>query len=168
MTVHVAEHQRRRIRRATLVAASRSTFHGMTVEQIIAEAVVSRVTFYKLYDNKNAAFTDAVDTAVSDVKRKVSGQPDPLTALVAYACSEVEAARAILIELPAMNPELFDTYVDDAVELAGLEEPIGHMLVGGVAGILRNAVTYGTPVDLTGLEAFVRPYLDADAVSISA
>ena len=93
----VQEHQRNRLRTAALRCASSKTFAGMTVADIIVTAGVSRVTFYKLYDNKLAAFTDAIDHAVEDLKTKLSGHPDPLTVLVAYACSEVEAARCVLV-----------------------------------------------------------------------
>lgn len=162
----VKEHQRNRLRIAALRCAASMTFAGMTVADIIAAAGTSRVTFYKHYDNKLAVFTEAVNHAAEDLKEKLSGQPDPLAVLVAYACLEVEAARCVLIELPAVNHDLYDAYLHEAIELAGFEGTIGHMLIGAVASILRDAVSYGTPVDLTGLEEFVRPYLTPQIITL--
>lgn len=168
MTNHVANHQHHRIREATIETAAQFSLATLSVQQIIARAGVSRATFYKLYSGKEDAFHVAINGVVREIRERVSGQPDPLTVLVAYACSEVEAARCLLVELPAVAPESYEDYlegvVEDVAQATGLEQVVAHMLVGAVTGILRNTVSYGRLVNLTELEAFVRSFLDDAAV----
>lgn len=150
--------------RATLTVASEYRYAETTVQMIIHEAGVSRVTFYERFRNKEHAFLDAVAWAVCRLKEELSGGQDPLDVLVDWAHCEPEAARCVLAELPAVKPEVYDNYVQQAVRAAGLDPIIGYMVVGAVAGILREAVCTDRSVDLEALRAFVQPYLDAAAV----
>jgi AcrR family transcriptional regulator len=165
LTNHVQEHQRRRIRKATIEVTAEGGFASLTVAAIIARAVVSRVTFYKLYPSKHDAFHDAVNRVVTQIRETVSGGPDPLAELTRISRLRAAATRCLLIELPGIAPHSYEDYlegvVDDVAQATGLERTIAHLLVGGVAGIFRNT----GPVDIAELEAFVRPYLDDVAVA---
>lgn len=169
MTNHVEDHQRRRIYKATIEVAAQLGLDNISVQQIITRAGVSRVTFYKLFDNKHDAFHVAINAVVRELRGRVSGQPDPLTVLAAFACARAADTRCLLVELPGTAPDSYEDYlegaIDDVVQTTGLDPTIAHLLVGGVVGILRNAVSSGATVDFAELEAFVRPYLDDAAIA---
>lgn len=78
---------RRRLLDATRTVFTRVGYHGLSVELVLAEAGLSRPTFYKYFRNTDAAIDQVIqdvnDRLIDSLLAAVSGQADPFAAVEA-------------------------------------------------------------------------------------
>jgi AcrR family transcriptional regulator len=118
----LAAAQRRRIRRATGELVAKRGYRAVSVELIIKRARVSFKTFYKHYANKEDAFADLFERAVTSTTAEVgeslerSDLPWPdqvafaLTTFFGAISAEPLIARACLVEGPTAGPRILGLY----------------------------------------------------------
>jgi AcrR family transcriptional regulator len=112
----VAQNQRDRILAAVAEACSAEGYGEMSVEDIIAEAGVSRRTFYEHFKNKEHAFLAAYDAVVVQLFGRVNGAVESaetlqdkiragLSAFLGFLASEPAFARMCIVDVLAAGPE---------------------------------------------------------------
>lgn len=78
---------RQRLLDATRTVFTRTGYHGLSVERVLAEAKLSRPTFYKHFRNTDEPIDivlhEANDQLIDSLLEAVAGSPDPTAALVA-------------------------------------------------------------------------------------
>lgn len=114
--------QRRRILRALATVVAERGYPEVRIELIVKQAHVSLRTFYKHYRSKEACFIDLFDSAVAavtkEIRERLEAEPLPWAEQVALAlrlftekiAAEPEMARSVIVEAPAVGPELSDRY----------------------------------------------------------
>lgn len=111
---HVAAHQRARLRGAVIEAVNAKGFAATSVAELIALAGVSRTTFYKHFDSKEACFLASFERILADSAERITAayqrEPDVLSALrAAYQAFVTElienprAARVVLVDIVALG-----------------------------------------------------------------
>jgi AcrR family transcriptional regulator len=117
-----AADQRVRILRAIGELVAKRGYRAVTVELICRRARVSYSTFYKHFDNKEAAFLELFDAALATVERRVrlaladERMPWPeqvvlmLRTLVELIVSEPLIARACIVEGPPADRRIYRRY----------------------------------------------------------
>jgi AcrR family transcriptional regulator len=156
-------------------AAGRKGYLATSVADVIAEADVSRTTFYKHFDDKQACFLAAYDLAVGRIiaaaeascegrrnwrKRAVAG----LAAMVELLAAEPALARIAVVEAAPAGPKARDRHRAAIARLGRLLEPHDEpelrpdlpsntalMAVGAVAGLVFDELRKGRTADLTSL-----------------
>ncbi len=122
--------QRARLLRAAVDVATRDGYAGATIASVIAEAGVSRPTFYDYFADKD----DCLLAAVADIHRWLlavteqameRGAPEhamrsAIIALVEFARSEPQSARMLMNETMAGGPRALDARDEQIAELAEL------------------------------------------------
>ena len=113
---YVAQNQRERMIAAVARVCATKGYGEMSVEGIIAEAGVSRRTFYEHFKNKEHVFLAAYDEIVGLLLQRVSGAVETadgfgervragLSSFLGYLASEPEFARMCIVEVLAAGPE---------------------------------------------------------------
>ena len=114
--------QRRRILRATGELVAKRGYRAVTVELIAKRAKVSYSTFYKHFENKEAAFLELFDSVFETTRRRVeqalelAGEAWPervgaaLRAIVEQLGADPLLARAVIVEALAAGPTLLQRY----------------------------------------------------------
>lgn len=172
----VAQNQRERILRAVVDVASVAGYGPMVVEDIISTAGVSRRTFYDYFPNKEAAFLEAYDQAVDELKAKVGAAyaiegtlherttwavhtlidtlaDDP--AMAEMGVVEVLAAGAEAIERRCAAMERLSTLITDGVRESGMvpeDAPrlTAQTVTGGIHEVIYSRVLHGELERLRG------------------
>jgi AcrR family transcriptional regulator len=188
--------QRQRLLAAMLRAASILGYRETNVQDVIDFAGVSRPTFYDHFANKEDCFLAAFDGAAASVRGRVAaataegeGWRDRLRlalgAILAFAATEPEAARTLVVEARAASPEaalrrvaLLDGFAAcldaEARELlpdAPPNSPITAAgIVGGIEAVLYARLCKGEHEDLEDLLSslmyfVVLPYEGHEAAS---
>jgi AcrR family transcriptional regulator len=112
---YVAGHQVSRILAAVVEIAGTEGYRSLTVDSIIANAGVSRATFYVHFKNKDDAFLRAYDREVGQMMDSVvdayRGEPDALSRVrtgvgefLRYLAAHPRAARMCVIESLSAGP----------------------------------------------------------------
>ena len=138
-----------------------------SVADVIAEAGVSRTTFYRHFDDKHDCFLTAYKTLVDQLFDEVvakcdSDAPwparmtDGLTVIVDRFAADPALARTVVVEVAAAGAEArrlhtdaivrFSEYLDEGRELAGdreLPENISLMSAGAVSGLIFDELLAG-------------------------
>jgi AcrR family transcriptional regulator len=112
----------RSIRQRILAAMARScaerTFAGTTIGDIVADAGISRATFYKHFENKHECFDAAAedflielrgvaaDAAGSDSASASEATRDGVEALLRRLSEKPAFAKLLLVEAPNVNPSV--------------------------------------------------------------
>jgi AcrR family transcriptional regulator len=125
----------RSIRQRILAAMARScaerTFAGTTIGDIVADAGVSRATFYKHFENKRECFdaaaeeflvelrSVAADAAGSDSASASDATRDGVEALLRRLSEKPTFAKLLLVEAPNVNPSMVPRCRDLVVEAMG-------------------------------------------------
>ena len=153
----MARNQRERILAAVAQVASTRGYGGMSVQDIVREAGVSRRTFYEQFKNKDHAFLAAYDEASGRLLASVRGAVDAQTtveekvvagfsAFLMLLAASPAFAKMCIVEVLAAGPdaisrrartmEEFTSYFEDAAqELLGENAPsplVAETIVGGV------------------------------------
>ncbi len=109
--------QRERLVMAMLVAASELGYREANVQAVVERAGVSRPTFYEHFTNKDDCFLAAFDTSAARLRDKIEAAAERggerwrdrlrfgLTALIEFALTEPETARALIVEARAASPD---------------------------------------------------------------
>jgi len=108
----VSENQRQRLLAAVSVCLAEYGYEGLSVVGICARARVSRVTFYKHFEDKLECILAAQSIALEglEARLELAGESGPIAvveALVEFASSEPDVARLALPCGPLMGPPAF-------------------------------------------------------------
>jgi AcrR family transcriptional regulator len=161
--------QRERLLSGIVSAANRDGHAGASVTAVIAEARVSRPTFYEYFTDRDDCFVKALkeaqDKLLEQVRRALSAQehPDPscaaVTAIVEFARTESALSRFLMSEALAGGAEALDTRdagieeIEQAIEAAYQKLPATarvadvcpRMVIGGVYRLLGSRLRRGEP-----------------------
>jgi AcrR family transcriptional regulator len=109
--------QRERLLVGMLRAVSELGYRSTNVQDVIERAGVSRPTFYEHFANKDDCFLAAFDTCAERLRERIAAAADEggdiwrdrirggFNALLAFAEAEPEAARMVIVEARAANPD---------------------------------------------------------------
>lgn len=189
------ESRRQSILEATIRVVGRRGYAGTSVADLIAEAGVSRTTFYNHFRDRRECFQAAYALAIGRVLEAVADacaeEDRPwveraragLEAIVELLAADAELARAVLVEAAPAGGEALarkQAVVERLAELleAGEDVPGGgrlpagtaRMAVGSAAGLLFDEVRAGRAADLSDrlpdlLFALLVPYLGPRAAA---
>jgi AcrR family transcriptional regulator len=191
----VTRSQRERLLEAAIRVAAAKGYAATTVGDLTKQAGISRTTFYELFEDKEACFLAAYDSAVDVLVRQVvaayeSEQRWPqraragLRALLEALAAEPELARLALVDIGAAGPSaqrryrvavqrltpLFEEGRDYAPGGRGLPANTSRMAIGGVTGLIADELVAGRAEQLPGLLSDVLfatlvPYIGPDAAA---
>jgi len=155
----VVSNQRERIIDALAAVCARKGYRATTVGDVIAEAGVSRRTFYDLFTSKQQCFLVAYDVLMERVLVAVEGayrtcegawsqrMTSALRALLELFAADPNCARLVIVEvLAAGQPALECRHaaVNSELPLAAAErELVARAVIGGVAEALYSRIAAG-------------------------
>ncbi|KAB2365979.1 TetR/AcrR family transcriptional regulator [Actinomadura montaniterrae] len=173
---YVAGHQVARILAAVVEIAGTAGYRSLTVDSIIANAGVSRATFYVHFKNKDDAFLRASDVIVEQMMDRVveayQGEPDApgrvrasLGALLGYLSENPRAARMCVVESMSAGPlaaerrdralAAFAQVVTDNMHELFPHYPnpelMAETIVGGIYQVAYSRIARGETESLPGL-----------------
>jgi AcrR family transcriptional regulator len=190
--------QRRRILEATADLVAEKGYQGATIELIVRRAKVGYQTFYKNFEDKEAAFLALVAEAVERLEKRVTEAyererewPDQIAAGLGALFEEVAAnpnvAHACLVEAITAGPEAaalqegamkrFAPLLKPGRELnprrAQLPDTLEDTLMGGVIWVVNQRLIAGEAEKLRALlpetlEFVLRPYVGEEAAAREA
>jgi len=169
--------QRRRILEATADVVAERGYQETTMEEIVRGAKVGYGTFYKHFDDREAAFLTLIDTAIKRTagrveeayEREEGPWPDrvgaALGALFEDVAAHPNAARAVLVEAVAAGPEAAARHEAALKRLAPLLQPgrelnprqaelpksLEETLAGGIVWVLSQRLIAGEAAKLRAL-----------------
>lgn len=164
----VAAHQRERLFNATVELVARRGYRDTSVDNIVKSARVGYVSFYELFDGKEACFlaafdriveeaTEAVAEAIAEEQEWAQQITAGLACLVELAAADPERARIALIEVQAASPNAYVRYekiVDRGVPklregralnpaAEQFSETLEEATLGGIAWIVHQRLVRG-------------------------
>jgi AcrR family transcriptional regulator len=193
-----AADQRRRILEATAELVAEKGYQGTTIELIVRRAKVGYQTFYRSFDDREAAFLALIDEAAGVLEKRVREAydrerewPDKvaagLGALFETIAAFPDAARACLVEALTAGPEAaarqeaamgqFAPLLRPGRELnpnrAKLPETLEDTLMGGVIWVVNQRLIAGEAEKLRALlpetlEFVLRPYIGEEEAAREA
>jgi AcrR family transcriptional regulator len=161
------ETRRQSILEAMVRVVGRKGYKATSVADVIAEADVSRTTFYKHFEDKHDCFLAAYDMVtervVAEVVASCDGEQDwlervrtGLTTIVELFALDPELARTAIVEVAAAGADArrrhwnainrFTEFLEDGKEMAGgreLPENIALMAAGAVSGLIFDELLTG-------------------------
>lgn len=155
----VAESQRTRILTAMRVAVARAGYQEATIADVIAEAGVSRKTFYQQFEGKDECFAVAYGVEMDrllEVTMSAFGESDEpwvvrlrgaLTALCAALAASPELARLCFVEAPGAGPVTAERRTEALRGLLPLFEAAPADALHGLP--FRESLSLGRIRDLT-------------------
>jgi AcrR family transcriptional regulator len=191
----VARNQRERILAAVAQVASVHGYGGMSVQDIVREAGVSRRTFYEQFKNKDHAFLAAYDEASGRLLASVRAAFERERTMEARASAGFKAflellaaspafAKMCIVEVLAAGPdaiarrartmeEFTGFFEDSAQQLLGKNAPsplIAETIVGGVYETVYRRIARGETAELPKLlpdlvESALLPYVGERAAA---
>jgi AcrR family transcriptional regulator len=191
----VARNQRERILAAVAQVASVHGYGGMSVQDIVREAGVSRRTFYEQFKNKDHAFLAAYDEASGRLLASVRAAFERERTMETRASAGFKAflellaaspafAKMCIVEVLAAGPdaiarrartmeEFTGFFEDSAQELLGRNAPsplIAETIVGGVYETVYRRIARGETAELPKLlpdlvESALLPYVGEQAAA---
>lgn len=113
----VVDHQRQRLLTGAARALATHGYVEMTVEHVLAEAKVSRTTFYENFENKREcvllAHEGVFDRFAAELFRACAGAADwsgkvaaAVSATIAFAAQAPEEAQLLIVDAVAAEPTL--------------------------------------------------------------
>jgi len=172
----IARSQRDRLLDAAVRVAAEKGYAATTVGDLTAAAGVSRTTFYELFEDKEACFLAAYDSAVDTLVRRIIAAyeseqrwPDQaragLEALLEALASAPAPARLFLVDIGSAGPAaqrryraamrrltpLFDEGRDFAPNGRELPPNTSRMAIGGVTGLISDELLAGRAAQLPEL-----------------
>jgi len=191
----IARSQRERLLEAAVRVVASKGYGAATIGDLTKEAGVSRTTFYELFDDKEACFLAAYDSAVETLVRRVIGAYEDerewperaaagLAALLETLAGEPALARLSLVDIGNAGPAaqrryraaiqrltpLFEEGRDYAPGGRSLPANTSRMAIGGVTGLIADELLAGRAEGLPGLLSDVLfatlvPYIGPDAAA---
>lgn len=189
-----SETRRRMILEAMVRVVGRKGYKETSVADVIAEADVSRTTFYKHFEDKHECFLAAYDLLTEQVLERVIANCDGeqawvervrigLATIVEMFALDPALARTAIVEVAAAGADArqrhwnaivrFTEFLEDGEELAGgreLPENISLMAAGAVSGLIFDELLTGSAERLPQLLpdllfALLVPYLGPGAAT---
>jgi AcrR family transcriptional regulator len=189
-----SETRRQLILEAMVRVVGRKGYKATSVADVIAEADVSRTTFYKHFEDKHECFLAAYDIVVERVLREVLANCDGkqswlermragLETIVEMFALDPELARTAIVEVAAAGADArqlhwnaivrFTEFLEDGEQLAGdreLPENIALMAAGAVSGLIFDELLTGRAERLPELLpellfAMLVPYIGPSAAT---
>lgn len=123
--------QRERLFAAVVATVARKGYEAMAVADLVELSGVSRSSFYRFFDDKEACFLAAVDAMTGPALERLAGDSGPLgekqareafDSLLATIAEQPAAAQCCLVELYAAGAEgtaMLDRFVDGLALVAG-------------------------------------------------
>jgi AcrR family transcriptional regulator len=164
----VARSQRERLLDAAVDVVAAKGYGATTVADLTKEAGVSRTTFYEHFEDKEACFLAAYDTAADVLARRIgtafeTGEAWPdrvragLAALLESLAGEPQIARLALVDVGSAGPQaqrryraalqrmtpFFDEGRDFAPGGRRLPANTSRMVVGAVTGLVSDEIEAG-------------------------
>jgi AcrR family transcriptional regulator len=194
----VEENQRQRIVDAVADVVSLTGYHGMSVEEIVAVAGVSRRTFYDKFQSKEDAFLAAYDTISSELFERITAAQNAdstfpegviagLRAFLEYVAEHPQYADACIVEVLAAGPRALERrnglmrafaelIRNGAEQMPGAMHPpalTAETIVGGIYEIVYSRVLQGQTRELPELlpdlaYSVMLPYLGHEAAEHEA
>lgn len=191
----VAENQRMRILDAMVKIIAGRGYAEATISETVAEAHVSRKTFYELFADKDACFAAACErwlgALMSETRTAFESSPEnawadqaqlALSALLAYLAADPVAARTFVVEAAGAGPRAIarrDAAMRELAELAdlgrgdGANQPPGItslVLIGGLEELVRSRIIHGATAQLPNLLpdllfCLIQPLLGTDVAT---
>jgi AcrR family transcriptional regulator len=161
------ETRRQQILEAMIRVVGRQGYKATSVADVIAEADVSRTTFYKHFEDKQECFLAAYDLLVEKVLAEVVANCDGerswldrvrvgLTTIVNMFALDPELARTAIVEVSAAGADArqrhwnainrFTEFLEDGEDMAEgreLPENIALMAAGAVSGLIFDELLTG-------------------------
>jgi AcrR family transcriptional regulator len=188
------ETRRQSILEAMVRVVGRKGYKATAVADVIAEADVSRTTFYKHFEDKHecflAAYDMVVERVVGEVVASCDGEQDwlervriGLTTIVDLFALDPELARTAVVEVAAAGSDArqrhwnainrFTDFLEDGKEVAGdrdLPDNIALMAAGAVSGLIFDELLTGRAERLPDLLpdllfALLVPYIGPGAAT---
>jgi AcrR family transcriptional regulator len=162
--------QRERLLAGMATVANRDGYARANVSAVIAQAGVSRPTFYEYFTDKDDCFITALAEAherlLAGVRQKIEGRaPEHATdaaieALVEFAATQPSGARLVMSESMAAGPRSLDERdrgifaIEQMIEAArdeldaatALADVSPRMAIGGVYRVLASRLRRGEPL----------------------
>jgi AcrR family transcriptional regulator len=172
----VARSQRERLLDAAVDVVAEKGYGATTVADLTKEAGVSRTTFYELFEDKEACFLAAYDTAADVLARRIAAAfetqeawPDRVRAglmvLLESLAGEPRVARLALVDVGSAGPRaqrryraalqrmtpFFDEGRDFAPGGRRLPANTSRMAIGAVTGLVADEIEAGRADQLPDL-----------------
>jgi AcrR family transcriptional regulator len=193
-----AADQRRRILEATADLVAEHGYQATTIEMIVRQAKVGYATFYKSFEDKEAAFMVLLDEGIEQLAKRVAEAyererewPDKvaagLGAMFEVIAANPNVARACLAEASTAGPEAaarqeaamkqFAPLLKPGRELnprqAQLPDTLEDTLMGGVMWVINQRLVGGEADKLRALlpetlEFVLRPYVGEEKAAAEA
>jgi AcrR family transcriptional regulator len=163
----VAADQRERLFEATIKAIDERGFVASTISDLVANAGVSRRSFYEHFQNKEECLLATYDALIERLTARIVEAYDPkqewtaqieaiVRALFEAASDRPDAARLIAVEMGAAGPVGIERWARNAEQLARffmyvfeqapgpgtVPEPIARAIVGGLRTILYSRLRH--------------------------
>jgi AcrR family transcriptional regulator len=161
----VAADQRERLYEATIKAVDEHGFVATTISDLVANAGVSRRSFYEHFQNKEECLLATYDALIERLTARIVAAYDPedewtgqiestVRALFEASSDRPDAARLISVEMGAAGPVGIERWARNAEQLARffmylfeqapgpgtVPEPVARAIVGGLRTILYSRV----------------------------
>jgi AcrR family transcriptional regulator len=144
-----------------VAAANRGGYLGATVSEVIAQAGVSRPTFYDYFADRDECFVacaeDVRATLLADVRRAVGKRPPEealagaIDALVAFAATEPAKARFLMMEVLSGTAAALDARDQGITKIAQIvERALGRAPAEQPTPDLPVAIAIGTVQRMLG------------------
>ncbi len=161
----VAADQRERLYEATISAVNERGFVATTISDLVANAGVSRRSFYEHFENKEECLLATYDALIGRLTARIAQAYDPedewidqieaiVRALFEASSDRPDAARLVSVEMGAAGPigierwardaELLTTFFTSVFEHApgegSIPAPVARAIVGALRTILYSRV----------------------------
>lgn len=194
----VAHHQRQRILAGAAKVFAERGYRQASVADIVKAAAIARARFYENFGSKEDCFFALYDAATSATLESVeqacadSAESFPervsagIAALLVAIEAEPEAARACVVEGPAVGPAInarFEKLIGEFAELlrsgrsevgsAELSDTVEETVVGGLYWLLYHALLEQRPKRISRLrsqlvEFSLIPFIGSEAAAAAA
>jgi AcrR family transcriptional regulator len=163
----VAADQRERLYEATIRSVDERGFVATTISDLVANAGVSRRSFYEHFQNKEECLIATYDALVERLTARIVEAYDPeeewtgqiesiVRALFEASSDRPDAARLISVEMGAAGPVGIERWARNAGQLArfftyvfeqapgpgAVPEPVARAIVGGLRTILYSRLRH--------------------------
>lgn len=169
--------QRERLLAAMLRATAQLGYRELSVQDVLERAGVSRPTFYEHFENKEACFLAAFDTAAARLRERLETAAEDgetwrerlrpaLEQLLRFVNEEPDAAMSLIVDARAACPpallrrdELLDHFASCLDSQVRAESPAGEEpssiaaagIVGGIEALLYSRLNRGEADDIESL-----------------
>lgn len=153
--------QRERLLAAMIRTVTEIGYSGLTVQNVLSRAGISRPTFYEQFEDKEDCFLAAFDVSAAHMRQRIDaavaaagpGWREQLRSgiaeLLRFIADEPEAARIVIVEGRASSPvglrrrdELLDYFACriDALVREDLDEPPSAIAAAGIVGGIESVL----------------------------